>query len=86
MDVNSSSVCLENEVKDSVSNERLANLFAFHKASCLVLQMHSDCTKLLFRAIKINFRHFWSRKKDETNIVLVIQHFVKVLYIPAQEL
>jgi len=33
MDVNSSSVCLENEVKDSVSNERLANLFAFHKAS-----------------------------------------------------
>lgn len=58
----------------------------FTKRLSLVLQMHRDCTKLLFRAIKINLRYFWSRKKDETNIVLVIQHFVKVLYIPAQEL
>lgn len=33
MDVNSSSVCLENGVKDTKSTKRLANLFAFHKAS-----------------------------------------------------
>ena len=53
------------------------------------LQIYLHFTKrllLFFRAIKINLRHVWSRKKDETNIVLVIQHFVKVLYFPVQEL